>query len=55
MNVGSFSEPMRLGPGKYRVTYVPPTTRFPQVALVAVWRETGTDARIDFKRPRSPR
>jgi hypothetical protein len=48
VNVGSFSEPMRLGPGKYRVTYVPPTTRFPQVALVAVWRETGTDARIDF-------
>lgn len=48
VNVGSFSEPMRLGPGKYRVTYVPPTTRFPQVALVAVWRETGPDARIDF-------
>lgn len=48
VNVGSFSEPMRLGPGKYRATYVPPTTRFPQVALVAVWRETGPDARIDF-------
>src|SRR5512134_706763 len=36
VNVGSFSEPMRLGPGKYRATYVPPPTRFPQVALVAI-------------------
>lgn len=48
VNVGSFSEPVRLGPGKFRVTYVPPPTRFPQVALVAVWRETGPGARIDF-------
>ncbi len=48
VNVGTFSEPVRLGSGKYRVTYVPPPTRFPQVALVAVWRETGPDARIDF-------
>jgi hypothetical protein len=50
VNVGRFSEPVRLGPGKYRATYVPPETRFPQVALVAVWRETGADARIDFLR-----
>lgn len=50
VNVGSFSEPRRLGPGKYRATYLPPPTRFPQVALVAVWRETGPDARIDFLR-----
>jgi hypothetical protein len=50
VNVGQFSEPTRLGPGKYRATYVPPATRFPQVALVALWRETGADARIDFLR-----
>lgn len=50
VNVGSFSEPTRLGPGKYRVTYIPPSTRYPQLALVAVWRETGPDAQIDFLR-----
>ncbi|HET8539024.1 MAG TPA: hypothetical protein VFL83_04035 [Anaeromyxobacter sp.] len=50
VNVGSFSEPARLGPGKYRAVYVPPATRFPQVALVAVWRETGPEAPIDFLR-----
>jgi hypothetical protein len=50
VNVGTFSEPTRLGPGKYRAIYLPPSTRYPQVALVAVWRETGPDARIDFLR-----
>jgi hypothetical protein len=50
VNVGSFSEPTRIGPGKYRAIYLPPSTRYPQVALVAVWRETGPDARIDFLR-----
>src|SRR5512138_847643 len=50
VNVGSFSEPTRLGPGKYRVVYIPPSTRFPQLALVAVWRETGPEAQIDFLR-----
>lgn len=50
VNVGSFSEPTRLGPGKYRVVYIPPSTRYPQLALVAVWRETGPDAQIDFLR-----
>lgn len=50
VNVGSFSEPTRLGPGKYRAIYIPPSTRFPQLALVAVWRETGPDAPIDFLR-----
>jgi hypothetical protein len=50
VNVGQFSEPVRLGPGKYRATYTPPEAQFPQVALVAVWRETGPDARIDFLR-----
>ncbi len=48
VNVGGFSEPVRQGPGKYRAIYVPPQTRYPQVALVALWRETGPDAPIDF-------
>jgi len=50
VNVGSFGEVTRAGPGAYRVVYVPPTTRFPQVALVAVWRETGPEAPIEFLR-----
>ncbi|OFX25863.1 MAG: hypothetical protein A2V77_09560 [Anaeromyxobacter sp. RBG_16_69_14] len=50
VNVGSFSEPERVAPGRYRALYVPPRTRFPQMALVAVWRETGPEARVDFVR-----
>jgi hypothetical protein len=50
VNVGAFSEPVRIGPGKFRATYVPPPERYPQVALVAVWKETGADAQIDFLR-----
>ncbi|MGC4116413.1 MAG: Ig-like domain-containing protein [Myxococcales bacterium] len=49
-NVGSFGEVTREGPGTYHVVYVPPTTRFPQVALIAVWKETGPEAPIDFVR-----
>lgn len=50
VNVGAFGEVVRTGPGTYRATYFPPPSRFPQVALVAVWRETGPDAPIDFLR-----
>jgi hypothetical protein len=50
VNVGSFGPIERVGPGTYRTVYLPPTTRFPQVALMAVWRETGPDAAIDFLR-----
>src|SRR5512143_1519086 len=50
VNVGAFSQPVRIGPGKYSATYVPPPERYPQVALVAVWKETGPDAQIDFLR-----
>jgi hypothetical protein len=50
VNVGSFSEPTKIGKGTYRAIYVPPSTRFPQLALVAVWRETGPEAQIDFLR-----
>ncbi len=50
VNVGAFSEPVRVGPGRYSATYVPPPEPYPQVALVAVWKETGPDAQIDFLR-----
>jgi hypothetical protein len=50
VNVGKFGDITREGRGHYRAVYVPPATRFPQVALVAVWRETGPDAGIDFFR-----
>lgn len=50
VNVGRFGEVTRIGPGIYRTTYFPPTTLYPQVALIAAWRETGPDAHIDFLR-----
>lgn len=50
VNVGAFGEVTRLEAGVYKAVYTPPPTRFPQVALVAAWRETGPDAPIDFLR-----
>jgi hypothetical protein len=50
VNVGQFSEVEKVSPGTYRATYHLPETRFPQVALVAVWRETGPEAPIEFLR-----
>jgi hypothetical protein len=50
VNVGSFAPVTRTGPGKYRTIYEPPPTLYPQVALVALWRETGPDAPIEFLR-----
>lgn len=50
VNVGSISELRRIEAGTYSTVYVPPTTRFPQVALIALWRETGPDAEIEFLR-----
>lgn len=50
VSVGSFSGLTRMGPGEYRSVYVPPATRFPQLALVAIWRETGPEAAVDFLR-----
>lgn len=50
VNVGRFGEVTRTGPGVYRTTYFPPATLYPQVALIAAWRETGPDAHIDFLR-----
>jgi hypothetical protein len=50
VNVGSFGPVTRARAGQYRSIYIPPEARFPQVALVAVWRETGPDAEIEFLR-----
>jgi hypothetical protein len=50
VNVGAFGPVERVEPGVYRSTYRLPETAFPQVALVAVWRETGPDADIRFFR-----
>jgi hypothetical protein len=50
VNVGSFGEVTRIGPGIYKTIYTPPPTRFPQVALVAAWTENGPEAPIDFLR-----
>jgi len=41
VSVGSFSAPVRVKPGLYRVEYTPPTTRFPQVAIAALFRDDG--------------
>ncbi|MFP2927296.1 hypothetical protein ACLESO_19275, partial [Pyxidicoccus sp. 3LG] len=50
VNVGSFGPVTRQGPGVYRAVYTPPSTRFPQVALVAVWHEAGPESPIEFLR-----
>lgn len=49
-SVGKIDTPERVGPGKYRAHYHLPSTKFPQAAILAVWQETGPDARIDFLR-----
>src|SRR5262249_51351549 len=50
VNVGAFSALERTASGVYHSTYRLPERRFPQVALIAVWRETGPDAPIEFLR-----
>lgn len=50
VNVGAFGPVEAVEPGVYRSTYRLPEAAFPQVALVAVWRETGPDADIRFFR-----
>ena len=40
VNVGTFGPVERTGPGTYVTAYHPPKTRFPQLALVAVWLQT---------------
>lgn len=50
VSIGTLSELRRVQDGVYTTVYVPPKTRFPQVALIALWRETGVDAEIEFLR-----
>lgn len=50
VNVGAFEEVVRKAPGVYESRFRLPATRYPQVALVAVWRETGPAAPITFLR-----
>lgn len=50
VNVGSLGEVERQGEGKYQIAYRPPKKKYPQVAIVAIWRETGPDAPVAFFR-----
>ena len=50
VNVGSFGRLFRVSDGVYRARYTPPSTRFPQIVLVAVWRPSRPDAPIEFLR-----
>lgn len=38
-NVGAVDRIERVGPGRFRARYTPPSTRYPQVAMLAVWRD----------------
>ncbi|MFW5878696.1 MAG: hypothetical protein ACOCVR_02655, partial [Myxococcota bacterium] len=48
VNVGSLGEIEEVEPGLYRATYTPPGSRFPQMAVIALWKETGADAAVSF-------
>ncbi|MBK8010086.1 MAG: hypothetical protein IPK13_01965 [Deltaproteobacteria bacterium] len=50
VNVGQISDVERIGDGQYRAIFTSPKTRHPQVVLVAIWRETGPDAEVEFVR-----
>ncbi|MCB9655034.1 MAG: hypothetical protein H6729_12980 [Deltaproteobacteria bacterium] len=50
VNVGQISDVERIGEGQYRAIFTPPKAHHPQVALIAVWRETGPDAEVRFVR-----
>jgi hypothetical protein len=48
VNVGSLGPLEPRGGGVFSTVYVPPATRFPQMAVIALWRERGPDAPIHF-------
>ncbi len=50
VNVGVLGEIEPVEPGVYEASYTPPEERFPQVAVIALWRETGPDATVAFFR-----
>jgi len=47
-SVGDVGDPVDAGGGKVRVSYAPPPTKFPQMALLAVWKETAGPAEVEF-------
>ncbi|HVE86937.1 MAG TPA: hypothetical protein VND93_28975 [Myxococcales bacterium] len=51
-NVGELGFPVDLGGGKARMTYAPPPTKYPQMALLAVWKEKdgAATAPVEFLR-----
>jgi len=48
-SVGTFGDPERVKPGVWRAAYRPPATRFPQTAILALWREGGS-LQVEFLR-----
>ncbi len=50
VNVGTLGEIEEIEPGLHRIVYTPPDRRFPQTAIVALWRDTGPDAPLFFFR-----
>ncbi|MGC4114041.1 MAG: hypothetical protein QM765_05165 [Myxococcales bacterium] len=50
VNVGTLEVPVRVGPGLYRALFRPPPEPFPQVALIALWREGGPQAPVEVLR-----
>jgi len=49
-SVGDLGDPVDVGSGKVRMSYAPPPTKFPQMALLAVWKETSGPADVEFVR-----
>lgn len=49
-SAGSVESLRRLEAGRYEAIFKPPKTRFPQVAVIAFWFETGPDAEVSFAR-----
>lgn len=42
VNVGELGPPKQIGPATYEASYTPPATKFPQMALLGVWRDGAT-------------
>ena len=43
VNVGTLASPVEVGPRQFRVTYTPPGEKYPQVAILALVLEDGSD------------
>jgi len=49
-SAGELGNPVDAGPGRVRMSYAPPPTKFPQIAVLAVWKETSGPAEVEFIR-----